>query len=669
MLEADLRDLVLSQKYFTDSNLNDRRKAVKRKWTQLTTNRSTTRRVRTTDGGLAFELHDLAVFLAVLKHDEKSTSERESEAYWNDIAALLWHGQIEAFSKQEQLAIAKSLKTACPSDMVTFLETARNVLEQPAEGRILAHRSASSRLGTNQAASIPAPSGAPTNGTEHNNAGAAAPVGMATCAMQGQVLKDLLSAGEAEQQPKILDILTDDGHNLGTATLFFAGTDANFHGRIVGPEFAVVGQLIITDKAAAQSQMAWMSDTGETSEGVTPISAISPGCIIAVPLRCLRLAAEPLIVAAPCQHRTGQLVKHPAQLHGLGTSEAATFGLSGRNSPIVRDQTGQQLADGTEPLQQLPTISGSQRLTTAAAASPNNDDEMDAQPPENNDDGDELDDMNQAATCSGFVALLAGRDEAAGNFGAIVPTVVARPVTGGGRNPTSIANLASFKRCPKCDYKAGNRIGSKPGGTQCPGMVKERGDQGNIILDADGNEVETRCTYNFVSSAEAALAKSAEDATLSLPMLLPPDIESLKLIHLQKSFQSLQEGGQAHRWKGIQCLHGGAAASKVFMTPTVVNLTATTATNVIKEMVINTKAAATNAAGAGRPESLEAFLRTIDCSTHLAALESNGYTLDTLIEDSRPNSVDPLTAVALRDQTNIPDGACRTILREARKLA
>lgn len=33
----------------------------------------------------------------------------------------------------------------------------------------------------------------------------------------------------------------------------------------------------------------------------------------------------------------------------------------------------------------------------------------------------------------------------------------------------------------------------------------------------------------------------------------------------------------------------GRAASKVFMTPTVVNLTATTATNVIKEMVINTK--------------------------------------------------------------------------------
>ena len=81
------------------------------------------------------------------------------------------------------------------------------------------------------------------------------------------------------------------------------------------------------------------------------------------------------------------------------------------------------------------------------------------------------------------------------------------------------------------------------------------------------------------------------------------------------------------------------------------------------------QAAATNAAAVVRPDSLEVFLRSIDCSPHLAALESNGYTLDTLIEDSRPNSTDPLTAVALGAQTSIPDGACRTILREARKLA
>lgn len=58
-----------------------------------------------------------------LQHDEKSPSERESDEHWKDVAALLWHGQIEAFSEEEQLAIAKSLKTACPIDMTNFLNT------------------------------------------------------------------------------------------------------------------------------------------------------------------------------------------------------------------------------------------------------------------------------------------------------------------------------------------------------------------------------------------------------------------------------------------------------------------------------------------------------------------------------------------------------------------
>lgn len=148
----------------------------------------------------------------------------------------------------------------------------------------------------------------------------------------GQLLEGLVPAGEGEHQPKILDVLTDDGQKLGTATLFFAGPDANFHGRLVGPEFAVVGQLSITDEAAAQSQTAWMSDTAETMEGVTRVSAISPGCIIAVPLRCLRLAAEPPVM--PCHQSTGQRDDHPSavlgtELHGLSTSGAAVVGISG----------------------------------------------------------------------------------------------------------------------------------------------------------------------------------------------------------------------------------------------------------------------------------------------------------------------------------------------------
>ncbi|BDA45998.1 hypothetical protein COCOBI_08-0900 [Coccomyxa sp. Obi] len=185
--------------------------------------------------------------------------------------------------------------------MVKFLDTVRNVWEQPAEGKTLKQRSASSRAGSNRAASIHIPSGAPANGTEVNSAGALASIEPASSAMQffGQLLEELLPAG-GESQHKLLDVLTDGGQKRGTATL--AGPDAVFHNRRIWPEFAVVGQLSITDEAAAQSQMAWMSDTAETSEGVTPVSANFPGSMIAVPLRCLRLGVEPPTMAAPSQH-------------------------------------------------------------------------------------------------------------------------------------------------------------------------------------------------------------------------------------------------------------------------------------------------------------------------------------------------------------------------------
>ena len=54
MLEPDLRELVSSKKYLEDSNITERRKAVKRKWTQVSTNRNTSRRVRSSKGGLTF---------------------------------------------------------------------------------------------------------------------------------------------------------------------------------------------------------------------------------------------------------------------------------------------------------------------------------------------------------------------------------------------------------------------------------------------------------------------------------------------------------------------------------------------------------------------------------------------------------------------------------------
>lgn len=84
----------------------------------------------------------------------------------------------------------------------------------------------------------------------------------------GQLREELLYVGESDQQ-KIVEILTDNGQKLGTATLFFAGPDTKFHNHLVWPDFAVVGQLSIMDQAVAESQTAWMGDTGETREGVT----------------------------------------------------------------------------------------------------------------------------------------------------------------------------------------------------------------------------------------------------------------------------------------------------------------------------------------------------------------------------------------------------------------
>ena len=85
---------------------------------------------------------------------------------------------------------------------------------------------------------------------------AVASLGTASLAMQsyGQLLEDLLPAGEGQQQPKIVDVLTDSGQKLGTATLYFAGPDAVFHNHRVGPQFAVVAQLSVTDAAAAQAE-------------------------------------------------------------------------------------------------------------------------------------------------------------------------------------------------------------------------------------------------------------------------------------------------------------------------------------------------------------------------------------------------------------------------------
>ena len=171
---------------------------------------------------------------------------------------------------------------------------------------------------------------------EVDNGGASLSIRQASNAMlsSGQLLEErvaqeLLPVGEKDQE-KIVDIFTDGGQKLGTATPFFAGPNTKFHNCPVWPDSAVVGQLTITDQAAADSQRAWMGDSDQTQEGVTAISAIPAGAFIAVPLRCLRLQAEPPIMAA--QRR------HP------GTSAAGRAGRSGASCCFLSSQADVEFA-------------------------------------------------------------------------------------------------------------------------------------------------------------------------------------------------------------------------------------------------------------------------------------------------------------------------------------
>ena len=52
----------------------------------------------------------------------------------------------------------------------------------------------------------------------------------------------------------------------------------------------MVARLRITNGEAAASQKAWFSDTDEVEAGITELAVISSGQMIAIPVRCLRLA-------------------------------------------------------------------------------------------------------------------------------------------------------------------------------------------------------------------------------------------------------------------------------------------------------------------------------------------------------------------------------------------
>lgn len=74
---------------------------------------------------------------------------------------------------------------------------------------------------------------------------------------------------------------------IGTVIIVKVGEGARFHFRVVGPQFAVVAGLTITNDVAARQQMAWMDDDDVVQEGITPVSEMTKA-IFAVPVACLQ---------------------------------------------------------------------------------------------------------------------------------------------------------------------------------------------------------------------------------------------------------------------------------------------------------------------------------------------------------------------------------------------
>ena len=148
---------------------------MKKKWASFSRTGTTTKRLRTSTGNVAFEVQDLAlalvyysvrsqseqyspkqcsramvarsscsiqpadclysarwglakatVHLCFLQHDQQDKNGREEEEYWREIAQLLLHGRFDLgeASEEDQLSLTKGLRAACTnSNMLDFLET------------------------------------------------------------------------------------------------------------------------------------------------------------------------------------------------------------------------------------------------------------------------------------------------------------------------------------------------------------------------------------------------------------------------------------------------------------------------------------------------------------------------------------------------------------------
>jgi len=68
-------------------------------------------------------------------------------------------------------------------------------------------------------------------------------------------------------------------------------------------------------------------------------------------------------------------------------------------------------------------------------------------------------------------------------------------------NANSMANLQRLKACPKCGHTYGNKMGGRPGGSQCTTMVPVVDGNGKLLTNEHGQPVLARCPFVFISNA------------------------------------------------------------------------------------------------------------------------------------------------------------------------
>uniref|UniRef100_A0A061SJ27 Uncharacterized protein n=1 Tax=Tetraselmis sp. GSL018 TaxID=582737 RepID=A0A061SJ27_9CHLO len=113
------------------------------------------------------------------------------------------------------------------------------------------------------------------------------------------------------------------------------------------------------------------------------------------------------------------------------------------------------------------------------------------------------------------------------------------------RREKSIANLQQHKSCPLCGQVYGNKMGGKPGGSQCIRLVPVTNDKGIAVCDEEGNPILQRCPYVFRSNKQkhreflgSAYSPTIKDSTSQQPKKLQK-LESSFSASLKKVYARL----------------------------------------------------------------------------------------------------------------------------------